>query len=113
MLHVSRKIIRIKAKAMFAEKTEDPSIKESFVASSGWIQNFMKIHHLSCRLISYLWYLVLILSRASSTNGWMNEELTLRWINEIVGTFALNKRLLAWDSYKAHMTEDVKHRLNN
>ena len=28
-------------------------------------------------------------SVASSTNGWMNEELTLRWINEIVGTFAL------------------------
>ena len=38
----------------------------------------------------------------------MNEELTLRWINEIVGTFAFNKRLLAWDSYEAHMTEDVK-----
>ena len=41
----------------------------------------------------------------------MNEELTLRWINEIVGTFAFNKRLLAWDSYEAHMTEDVKLRL--
>ena len=50
-------------------------------------------------------------SVASSTNGWMNEELTLRWINEIVGTFAFNKRLLAWDSYEAHMTEDVKLRL--
>ena len=50
-------------------------------------------------------------SVASSANGWMNEELTLRWINEIVGTFAFNKRLLAWDSYEAHMTEDVKFRL--
>ena len=50
-------------------------------------------------------------SVASSTNGWMNEELTLRWINEIAGTFAFNKRLLAWDSYEAHMTEDVKLRL--
>ena len=60
MLHVSRKMIRIKAKAMFDEKTDDPAVKESFVASSGWIQNFMKRHHLSCRLISYLWYLVLI-----------------------------------------------------
>ena len=47
-------------------------------------------------------------SVASSTNGWMNEELTLRWINETVGTSAFNKRLLAWDSYEAHMTEDVK-----
>ena len=50
-------------------------------------------------------------SVASSTNGWMNEELTLRWINEIVGTFEFNKRVLAWDSQEAHMTEDVKLRL--
>ena len=49
-------------------------------------------------------------SAASSKNGWMNEEVTLRWINETVGTFAFNKRLLAWDSYEAHMTEDVKFR---
>ena len=38
----------------------------------------------------------------------MNEELTLQWINEIVRMFAFNKRLLAWDSYEANMTEDVK-----
>ena len=56
-------MIRIKAKAMFDEKTDDPAVKESFVASSGWIQNFMKRHHLSCRSISYLWYLVLIFFR--------------------------------------------------
>ena len=41
----------------------------------------------------------------------MNEELTLRWINEIVGKFAFSKRLLAWNSYKAHMAEDVKIQL--
>ena len=41
-------------------------------------------------------------SVASSANGWMNEELTLRWIYEIVGTFAFNKTLLA------HMTQDVQ-----
>lgn len=52
-------------------------------------------------------------SVASNTNGWMNEELTLRWINEIVGTFAFSKRLLAWDSYEAHMTKDVKLRLKD
>ena len=34
MLHVSRKMIRIKAKAMFDEKTDDTVVKESFVASS-------------------------------------------------------------------------------
>ena len=32
-------------------------------------------------------------SAASSTNGWMNEELP--WINEIVGKLAFSKRLLA------------------
>ena len=32
---------------------------------------------------------------ASSTNGWMNEDLTLQWINEIVGKLAFSKRLLA------------------
>ena len=46
-------------------------------------------------------------SVASSANGWMNEELTTRWVNEIVGAFSFNKRLLAWDSYGAHMTESV------
>lgn len=51
MLHVSRKIIQIKAKAMFDEKTDDPAVKETFIASTGWIQNFMKRHHLSCRLV--------------------------------------------------------------
>ena len=44
-------------------------------------------------------------SVASSTNGWMNEELALRWVNEVVGAFSFNKRLLAWDSYEAHMTK--------
>ena len=63
MLYVSRKMIRIKAKPMFDQKTDDPAVQESFVASSGWIQNFMKRHHLWCRLISYLWYLVLIFER--------------------------------------------------
>ena len=48
------------AKEMFDEKTDDSVVKESFVAGGGWIQNFMKRHHLSCRLISYLWHLVLI-----------------------------------------------------
>ena len=52
-------------------------------------------------------------SVASSTNGWMNEELTLRWVDEVVGKFAFSKRLLAWDSYEAHMTENVKRRLKD
>ena len=54
MLHVSRKMIRIKSKAMLDEKTDDPAVKETFIASSGWMQNFIKKHHLSCRLIFIL-----------------------------------------------------------
>ena len=41
----------------------------------------------------------------------MNEELTLRWINEIVGKFAFSKRLLALDYYEIHITKDVKIRI--
>ena len=47
----------------------------------------------------------------SSPNGWMNEEPTLEWCKQVVGTFAFRKRLLAWDSFEAHMTEPVKKKL--
>ena len=50
-------------------------------------------------------------SVASSANGWMNEELTLQWCSEILGQFSFRKRLLAWDSYEAHLTDDVKKSL--
>ena len=51
-------------------------------------------------------------SVASSANGWMNEELTLRWCCEILGQFSFCKRLLAaWDSFEAHLTDDVKKEL--
>ena len=46
MLHVSRKMIQIKAKAI-DEKTNDLAVKKTFIASSDWIQNFMGRHHLS------------------------------------------------------------------
>ena len=42
MLHVSRKMIRAKGKAMFDLGNVDPAIQDSFVASSSWIQKFMK-----------------------------------------------------------------------
>ena len=45
---------------------------------------------------------------ASSANGWINEELTLRWCNEILGQFSFRKRLLAWDSYEVHLTDNAK-----
>ena len=45
---------------------------------------------------------------ASYANGWMNEDLTLRCCYEILGQFSFRKRLLAWDSYEAHLSDDVK-----
>ena len=50
-------------------------------------------------------------SVASSANGWTNEDLTVRWCNEILGQFSFRKRLLAWDSYEAHLRDDVKKSL--
>ena len=47
-------------------------------------------------------------SVASSSNAWMNEESTLRWCDEVLGQFAFQKRLLAWDSFEAHITNEVK-----
>ena len=41
----------------------------------------------------------------------MNKELTLRWCNEILAQFSFCKRLLAWDSYEAHLTDNVKKAL--
>ena len=47
-------------------------------------------------------------SVASSAGGWMNEELKLRWCKKILGQFSFRKRLLAWYSYKTHVTDNVK-----
>ena len=45
---------------------------------------------------------------ASFANRWMNEELRLYWCNKILGQFSFRKHLLAWDSYEAHLTNNVK-----
>ena len=47
-------------------------------------------------------------SVVSSASGWMNEKLTLRWCDEVLGNFSFRKRLLAWDSYEVHMTDSQK-----
>ena len=45
---------------------------------------------------------------ASSSNGWMNEELVLKFLRQVLGIFSFKKRLFAWDSFEVHMTEDVR-----
>ena len=50
MLRVSRKLIMFKAKSRFDEMCgENQALKDSFVASRGWLQGFMKRNHLLCR----------------------------------------------------------------
>ena len=47
-----------------------------------------------------------------SPNGWMNEELTLRWCDEALGQFSFQRCLLVWDSFEAHMTNAVKNKVS-
>ena len=42
ILHISQKIIRAKAKAMFDEGNVDPAVQDSFVGSNVSIQKFRK-----------------------------------------------------------------------
>ena len=44
----------------------------------------------------------------SSKNGWMNEELTLVWVERVFGKFSFGRRLLSWDSFECHMMDSVK-----
>ena len=48
---------------------------------------------------------------ASSTNGWMNEELTLYWVRSVLGRFSFTRRMFALDSFKFHVMETVKREL--
>ena len=48
-LRVSRKMIMMKAKAMFDENHSDLAVQEVFVGSRGWLEKFMKRNGLSCR----------------------------------------------------------------
>ena len=40
---------------------------------------------------------------ATSTNGWMDTDLTLSWVNTVLGQFSFRRRLLAWDTYECHL----------
>ena len=43
-----------------------------------------------------------------SDNGWFNAGLTKKWLKDILGTTLFGHRLLIWDSYKCHISEETK-----
>ena len=45
---------------------------------------------------------------ASSANGWMDTDLTLTWVREVLGSLSFRKRLLVWDTYKCHLMPVVQ-----
>lgn len=44
---------------------------------------------------------------ASTPNGWMDTEQTLRWCDDVIGRFSFRRRLLAWDTYECHLVDLV------
>ena len=43
-----------------------------------------------------------------SDNGWMNEDMTVKWLKKCCGGTYEDCRLLSWDIFKAHGTNKVK-----
>lgn len=35
-----------------------------------------------------------------SRNGWMNEDLTIEWLNDVWGCLSFRRCLLVWDAYR-------------
>ena len=35
-----------------------------------------------------------------SQNGWMNEELTIKWLDRVWGRLSFQKHLLVWDAFR-------------
>ena len=54
-----------------------------------------------------LYFFPVIVVRFSS-NGWMNDSLTIDYLRSIIGQFSFNKRLLVWDAYKCHVSQAMR-----
>ena len=48
-----------------------------------------------------------------SSNGWMNEDLTKVWLNDVLGNLSFRYRLLVWDSFRCHISEATKSIIKN
>ena len=43
-----------------------------------------------------------------SRNGWMNEALTIKWIDSVWGRLSFQRRLLVWDAYRYNIKQTKK-----
>ena len=50
---------------------------------------------------------------ASSSNGWMNNDLTHNYIDAVLGAFSFRRRLFAWDTYECHLAPSVVQSLHS
>ena len=41
-------------------------------------------------------------------HGWMDTDLTLSWINSVLGQYSFARRLLAWDTCEYHLMPVVQ-----
>ena len=48
---------------------------------------------------------------AATRNGWMNENLTSDWVEKVWTNFSFAKRMLVWDSFKCHISDERKEQL--
>ena len=46
-----------------------------------------------------------------SSNGWMKDALTHDWASQVWGCLAFEQRFLVWESFKCHISDDIKDRL--
>ena len=44
-----------------------------------------------------------------SGQSWMNDELTADYLHKVIGRFAFGKRLLVWDSFRCHLSQNTKN----
>ena len=42
-----------------------------------------------------------------SPNGWMNNGLTRDYLRSVIGSLSFNQRLLVWDAYRCHTSDDT------
>ena len=43
-----------------------------------------------------------------SVNGWMNDKLTIDYLDSIIGSLSFSKRLMVWDAYRCHTSQEVR-----